>query len=320
MPTPTHSFTAREETPPVVVAAIKSWMTELSWSQVRKLIGTRRVMVGGSLCMDESRKLRPGETVFLFEHSMPQPPKADAVTVEHVDRDIVVVNKPPRMVTLRHKKERAWPRSKKEIQPALEEVIPDLIYSTGREDRPPVISVHRIDKDTSGLLVFARHEEAKNRLVEQFAAHDVVRTYRAIVLGKPAHQTVRCRLVRNRGDGLRGSTTHETHGKESVTHIEPLKTFRAKDGLEYTEIKCQLETGRTHQIRIHLTELGHPVCGDLVYRAKFGEEPIPDLSSAPRLALHAMELGFNHPSTGEALHFEAKWPHDLLRFQERLES
>ena len=205
MPTPTHSFTASEDTPPVVVAAIKSWISDLSWSQVRKLMSTRRVMVGHSLCLDESRKLSPGETVSVFEHSLPFPPKADAVTVEHIDRDIVVVNKPARMVTLRHKKERSWTRSKKELQPALEEVVPDLIYSTDREDRPPVISVHRIDKDTSGLLVFARHEQAKNALIEQFAAHDVVRTYRAIVLGKPGHQTVRCRLVRNRGDGLRGS-------------------------------------------------------------------------------------------------------------------
>ena len=317
MPTPTHSFTTSEETPPVVVAALKSWIADLSWSQVRKLISTRRVMVGHSLCMDESRKLRPGETVSVYEQSLPYPPKADDVTIEHVDRDIVVVNKPARMVTLRHKKELSWPRSKKQLQPALEEVIPDLIYSPERDDKPPVISVHRIDKDTSGLLVFARHEQAKNRLIEQFAAHDVVRTYRAIVLGKPKHQTVRCRLVRNRGDGLRGSTQHETNGKESVTHIEPVKTYR-KDGLEYTEIQCQLETGRTHQIRIHLMELGHPVCGDNVYRSKVGEEPIPDTSSAPRLALHAMELGFSHPTSREALHFEAKWPNDLLRFRERL--
>ena len=187
-------------------------------------------------------------------------------------------------------------------------------------DRPPgVLSVHRIDRDTSGLLAFARSPEMQTALIAQFAAHDVVRVYKTVVLGTPIHQTVRCRLVRDRGDGLRGSTKKENAGKESVTHIKPIRSFRGTDGTEYTEIECQLETGRTHQIRIHLTELGHPVCGDTVYRNSVRQPAIPDNSGAPRLALHAIKLGFTHPKTGEPMHFSSPWPDDMVRFRDRLE-
>lgn len=313
-----QQFNADEATPPVIVAAIKHWLPELSWSKVRKLIESRRVEVGGTLCLDESRRLKTGEVIAIHDQSLPSPPKADAVKVEFVDSAIVVVDKPPRMLTERHKRERSWPKSKKQKQPTLEEVLPDLIYREGREHRPPVLSVHRIDRDTSGLLVWARHDTAQRALIEQFANHDVVRRYKAIVLGRPEHQTVRCRIVRDRGDGLRGGTNHHNDGKESVTHVEPLRTFRGPDGNDYTEICCQLETGRTHQIRIHLAELGHPVCGDAVYRGKFGESPIADTSQARRLALHACELGFAHPTTGAAMHFESEWPKDIKALLQHL--
>ena len=314
-----QTFTVTESTPPVIVSALKHWLTDLSWSKVRNLLRTRRVTVGGALCIDEARKLSPDERVAVYEQSLPSPPTADDVKVHYVDRHIVVVEKPPRMVTLRHKQERNWQRSRKAKQPALEEVIPDLIYREDREDKPKLMSVHRIDRDTSGLLVFARSEEARLKMIEQFSQHDVVRVYNAVVLGQPEHQTVRCQLVRNRGDGLRGSTTNKNDGKESVTHIRPKRTFKGVDGNQYTEIECQLETGRTHQIRIHLMELGHPVCGDSVYRGKFGEAAAADTSKAPRLALHARELGFAHPDSDEALHFSSPWPKDLSRFLAKLE-
>ena len=323
-----RQFTADESTPPVIVAALRHWMPDQSWSKIRKLLRARKVSVGGTLCMDESRKLKPGESVEVHVESLRQPPKAAAVTVYYVDRDIVVVDKPPRMVTLRHKAERNWVRSRKARQPALEEVIPDLIYSEDRTDRPRVLSVHRIDRDTSGLLVFARHDRPKLALVEQFAAHDVVRVYRAVVIGKPAHQTVRCHLVRDRGDGLRGSTRKENAGKESVTHIRPQRTFTGVDGNEYTEIECQLETGRTHQIRVHAKFIGHALLND----AKYGGERVvagPDTTKRrafianlwklmPRQALHAHTLGFVHPTTRETLHFEAALPEDMQAVLDRL--
>jgi 23S rRNA pseudouridine1911/1915/1917 synthase len=94
-----------------------------------------------------------------------------------------------------------------------------------------------------------------------------------------------------------------------VTHIHPIARYG-----DYTELECRLETGRTNQIRIHLSEHGHPICGDIKYRSRFGEPPIPDRSKAPRLALHAMELGFVHPVTNQQLNFTVPWPMDLARF------
>ena len=314
-----QSYIADEDTPTVLVAALRHWHPDLSWSKVRQLLRSRRVAVGDVMSIDESRKLRPGDRIDVFDQSLPHPPGADQVTVHYVDRDVVVVEKPPRMVTERHKRERSWPASKKRLQPTLEEVIPDVIYREGRDQRPAVLSVHRIDRDTSGLLVFARHNDAKEALVAQFAAHDIVRVYGAVVVGRPAAQTVRNKLIRDRGDGLRGSTSKPHGGKEAATHIRPLRSYRGIDGLDYTEIECQLETGRTHQIRIHLAELGHPVCGDPSYRGSVETAAIPDTSGAPRVALHARELGFTHPKTQEAMHFTSPWPSDMLRFLTRLD-
>lgn len=314
-----QTFTVDESTPPVIVAALRHWIPDLSWSKVRNLIRTRRVTVGHTLCLDENRKLKEAEQVDVYQESLPPPPDASDVTLHFVDRSIVVVDKPPRMVTLRHKHERNWVRSRKAMQPALEEAIPDLIYAEDRIDRPRVLSVHRIDRETSGLLVFTRSDIAQKKMVEQFSQHDVVRVYNAVVVGQPAHQTVRCHLVRDRGDGLRGSTKKENAGKESVTHIRPVRSFKGLDGNQYTEIECQLETGRTHQIRIHLAELGHPVCGDRMYRSSVDDPPIEDMSGAPRLALHARELGFSHPTNNEPMHFTSPWPRDMTRFLAKLE-
>ena len=150
-----QSFVADEDAPSVLVAALRHWHPDLSWSKVRQLLRSRRITVNDVMSIDESRKLRPGDRVDVFEQSLPHPPGAKQVTVHHVDRDVVVVEKPPRMTSERHKRERSWPASKKRLQPTLEEVIPDVIYSESRDQRPPVLSVHRIDRDTSGLLVFA---------------------------------------------------------------------------------------------------------------------------------------------------------------------
>src|SRR5262249_44958131 len=120
-------------------------------------------------------------------------------------------------------------------------------------------------------------------------------------------------LVRDRGDGRRGSTTVPGQGKVAITHIAVAERLPG-----YTVLSCRLETGRTHQIRIHLAELGHPVCGDPVYHVRRDGTVIPDGSGAPRLALHAVELGFRHPATGEELHWEMPLPDDLRRFIERL--
>ena len=130
--------------------------------------------------------------------------------------------------------------------------------------------------------------------------------------GKAASQRIATFLVRDRGDGRRGSTRVESLGKEAVTHVEAAEALPG-----YTLVHCRLETGRTHQIRIHLAELGHPVCGDRVYVHRRDGTVFPDASGAPRLALHATELGFRHPVSQEKLHWEMPLPPDLQTFLER---
>jgi 23S rRNA pseudouridine1911/1915/1917 synthase len=180
--------------------------------------------------------------------------------------------------------------------------------------------VQRLDRETSGVLVFARHEAAQTVLISQFARHSAERAYWCVVAGTPDAQTIRSLQVRDRGDGLRGGVPvrdtaagHTTDGTESQANRERLPLMVTHIALRRTsevlsELECRLETGRTNQIRIQLSELGHPVCGDVKYRSPFGQPPVRDGSGAPRLMLHAARLGFLHPVSGQSLTFERPWP------------
>jgi 23S rRNA pseudouridine1911/1915/1917 synthase len=184
------------------------------------------------------------------------------------------------------------------------------------ERRPivvPVRPVHRLDRETSGLMVFARTVPAERSLVQQFRRHSIHRAYVAIAHGTVEPATIVSRLVRDRGDGRRGSTNLPEVGQRSVTHVRPLERLG-----NYTLVACRLETGRTHQIRIHLAESGHFLCGDKVYCQPLFQKTLDDRSHAPRCALHATELGFTHPITGERLRFEMPLPADLQQLLDRL--
>jgi 23S rRNA pseudouridine1911/1915/1917 synthase len=174
--------------------------------------------------------------------------------------------------------------------------------------------VHRLDRETSGLMVFARTPEAEQHLIKQFSKHTVHRVYQAIALGRVEARTIESFLVRDRGDGLRGSTAKPDEGQRAVTHVRPIENLEG-----YTVVECQLETGRTHQIRIHLSEAGHMLCGERMYDQVLVEKrKVADPSGAPRVALHARELGFVHPRTGEELSFKSPWPKDLEMLLQRL--
>ena len=176
------------------------------------------------------------------------------------------------------------------------------------------LGVHqRLYRETSGLLVFARTVTAERGLGKQFRGHTVIRRYLAIISGKVASQRIATRLVRDRGDGRRGSTSLPGVGKEAITRVEVVERLH-----HYTVLACRLETGRTHQIRIHLAELGQPVCGEKVYTRDVRGNVFADRSEAPRLALHAAELGFMHPVTAAALHWTMPLPPDLDEFVRRL--
>lgn len=312
-----------------LAAFLRARLEAASWSRVQKLVRGRHVLIHGNLCTDAARRLKEGEVVKVLAAAAAAPPRATDVRVVHVDADVVVVDKPTGITTTRHHEEASWPARRRQVQPTLEEMVPQAIaahlarrQATGphaarpappRGRRvPPVRAVHRIDRETSGLVVFARTVPAGRILAEQFRLHDTHRRYLALVTGRVAAGTIRTRLIRDRGDGRRGSTDEEA-GKLAVTHVAPLEHF----GDAYTLVECRLETGRTHQIRIHMAETGHPVCGERVYAA-MRRDAAPDESRAPRVMLHAAELGFVHPTSGASLRFTAPLPADMRAVLDRL--
>ncbi|MCR4414279.1 MAG: RluA family pseudouridine synthase [Thermoguttaceae bacterium] len=303
-----------------LAAALREWMPGASWNAVRKLLKARRVMLSGNVCVDPARRLKLHDVVKVLAHPAAPPPREEDVRIRYLDEHVVVVEKPAGMTTTRHKEERDWPARRKQLQPTLDELLPAIIArKEGRHRRkrqgipPPVRPVHRLDRETSGLLVFARSVKAERNLGEQFRRHTTHRRYLAVALGHVKAQTIQTRLVRDRGDGRRGSTDEPGVGKPAVTHVRPLEDLG-----DYTLVECRLETGRTHQIRIHLAEQGHPLCGEKVYNHPRRGKPPEDHSGAPRIALHAAELGFQHPVTGEPMRFEMALPDDLAAFVNRL--
>ncbi len=316
MPSETFTVSApvSEQT---LAAALRYWLPGQSWSQVRQHIAARRVRLNGELILDPARRVHEGDTVELLTESAPKSRQQGAVVLRHLDEHLVVAEKPAGIPTVRHPAERNWTARRRALAPTLEDMVQEQIV--GREGRvrkgpPPRLRVvHRIDKETSGLVVFARTVAAERGLGKQFHAHTVVRRYLTLVSGYVPPQRIESNLVRDRGDGRRGSTEVPGLGKQAVTHVDVVERLRG-----YTLLSCRLETGRTHQIRIHLAELVHPVCGDKVYRGKVGQPPVPDASEAPRLMLHAAELGFQHPITGVPLHWEMPPPRDMLELLDRL--
>lgn len=348
MPKPETIRVSPREQGQTLAAVLRARVPELSWSEARQLIRTRHIMIDGNMSLDAGRRLKGDEVIKLLEHPAAPPPREDDVRVRFVDEHLVVVEKPAGMTSVRHAEERSWHERRKQLQPTLEDVLPRILVKRaktplrqaqdkrrgrlpprsikgagrrglanrdrGHQPTPvPVRPVHRLDRDTSGLMVFARTVPAERHLGQQFRSHTTHRRYLAVVHGDVQAQTIETRLIRDRGDGRRGSTPSPDLGKPAVTHIQPLEQLGG-----YTLIECRLETGRTHQIRIHLAELGHPVCGETVYhRPRFGSA-LRDTSGAPRLALHATELGFMHPTLGERMDFSMPLPDDLQAFVDRL--
>jgi 23S rRNA pseudouridine1911/1915/1917 synthase len=289
-----------------------------TWSEVRAVILARRVIVDGEVSTDEARRLEEGESVELLVQpkSLPKEAHPERLVLRHLDEQIVVVEKPAGLNTVRHPSELAWSEERRRAVPTLQDLTQFAIaHQTKRRaaSLPALRIVHRLDKETSGLLVFGRTAIAERELGLQFRKHTVTRRYITIVPGLLAPQTITSSLVKDRGDGRRGSTTLPGVGKLATTHVSVAERLP-----KYSILSCRLETGRTHQIRIHLSETGHPVCGDRVYCKRFNAPDVVDESGATRLALHATELGFEHPTSRLALHWEMPLPTDMVKLIERL--
>lgn len=335
-----------------LAATIKKLLACNTWGESRKIISQRRVQINGNLCLDPARRLTQRDVLKVWKTPLQKPVDETAIRFVHVDDDLVIVEKPAGITSVRHFEERRMKYKRKQLQPTLEELVPMALakYLRARRtssfskevspDEPikpklsrtkhtpkyleglerlaaklTIIAVHRLDRDTSGLMIFARNRRTAVRLGELFRSHAIDRRYTAVVQGWPVAQTFENHLVRDRGDGHRGSVAPPVpeDSQRAVTHIRPIETLG-----QYSVIECKLETGRTHQIRIHLAEAGHPLCGENIYQRSVDGQVRIDKSGAPRQALHSSALRFVHPMTGKILKFMMPWPEDLQRWLDQL--
>lgn len=282
--------------------------SELSRERVKALIAQGAVTIAGRIATNASAKVEAGAE-FAIAVPPPEPlatePQAIPLVIAYEDAHLIVVDKPAGMVV----HPAAGNRTGTLVNALLHHCRGRLSGINGVE-RPGI--VHRIDKDTSGLLVIAKSDRAHEGLAKQFADHSIHRRYLALCAGhpNPASGTIAARIGRSDRDRKKMAVLPDesTRGKRAVTHYAVLRRLDHCALLE-----CRLETGRTHQVRVHCASIGHPLLGDPVY----GRTPpalrqtLRDLGFA-RQALHAAELGFIHPVTGERLDFRAETPSDML--------
>ena len=305
----------------------------LSRSRLVRLIEGGGVAINGVVVRDVRARPAAGDEIVL---SIEEPTDVETVAEDiplvilHEDADLIVVDKPVGMVV------HPAPGSPSgTLVNALLHHFGGDLSGIGGEKRPGI--VHRIDKDTSGLLVVAKSDRAHHGLAEQFADHSIERVYHALCHGVPDMADPRLRGVRGvhvRADGsLRISTNLARHktdrqrqavlfdaGRHAVTHVRLEERFA--DAVSH--VSCRLETGRTHQIRVHMAHIGHGLVGDPVYggRRRVSEKALgavaARIATFPRQALHAATLGFAHPVTGEALRFTAPLPADMAELLDAL--
>jgi 23S rRNA pseudouridine1911/1915/1917 synthase len=291
------------------VAAVVREQTGVAWSRARKLCIEGRVTVDGQRCVDPATRVAADSVVVVDQHG----PKLDRgplprSAIVYSDRDVVVVDKPAGMLSV------ADEEGNKDTLVDYTRTLLRRVDKRGVD--APLGVVHRLDRDTSGLMMFARTADAKRVLAAAFNAHDIERIYHAIAHGDVPETRVETHLLLDRGDGLRGSYglfrrargDPPAESRHSVTYVKPIAALSGA-----TLVECRLETGRQHQIRIHLSELGHPVVGERVYIRDYRGVKL----EAPRTMLHARALGFAHPRTGETVRFEREAPED---FQAAVES
>ena len=303
---------------PEIVAA------HLSRSRLKGLIEADRTQINGAIAGEPARKLAAGDVVSLtVPPPEPAEPQAEniALNIVHEDDHLIVIDKPAGLVV--------HPASGHETGTLVNALIAhcgESLSGVGGVKKPGI--VHRIDKDTSGLLVVAKTDAAHHGLSRLFADHGrslpLTREYLAFVWGVPdrAHGTIETSLGRHSIQREKMAVVPEARGREAITHWEKLADYGVA-----SLIACQLETGRTHQIRVHMAHIGHPLIGDATYGsgfktkiAKLPENARLAVEKLGRQALHAATLGFEHPQTKEELVFESDLPADLQARKDALET
>ncbi len=264
------------------------------WSKVKSWLETGKVTVDGARETAAGRELRPGAVVALdMAAPRPRDPRRE-IRIVFEDAQLAVIDKPQGISTV--------PFDPRETGTAMD-LLRDAWRRQGKAATQVALHVvHRIDRATSGLVVFAKTRAAERGLGTQFREHTIDRNYLCVAHGRVASARIESNLVRDRGDGLRGSSRDSRHGKRAVTHVEAIEPLRGA-----TLCRVRLETGKTHQIRIHLSERGHPLVGETVYVRDYQGPVI----ACDRLLLHAAVLGFVHPTTGQTHRFESPLPDDF---------
>ena len=298
----------------------RAW-PDLSRARIAALLRSGDVVLAAGDVRDigPAIKVRDGDR---FEGRPPPPapaapePEPIPLDVVYEDDDLIVVDKPAGMTV-----HPAPGQPTGTLVNALLAHCGGSLSGVGGVARPGI--VHRIDKETSGLLVVAKHDRAHQGLAGQFEAHSVTREYRAFVWGSPSANTGRIEGAIGRDPRNRKRMAVTTSGKPAVTHYRVAARF----GPGAAELACRLETGRTHQIRVHLTEAGWPLIGDPVYgrataarKSRLADAALAAATGFPRQALHAGVLGFEHPITGEQVRFERPPPADMTSLKAALET
>lgn len=291
-------------------------LKELSRARVQALMADGLVSFGGSVVTDASSKARAGAYAILIPPPAPADPQPEAIplTVLYEDQHLIVIDKPAGMA--------AHPGPGTEsgtLVNALLHHCGDSLSGIGGVARPGI--VHRLDKDTSGVVIAAKTDAAHQGLAALFADHDIERVYIALTRGAPTPSkgTIETRIGRSTGDRKKMAVL-KTSGREAVTHYRVGQSFGPAERPLAARVACRLETGRTHQIRVHMAHKGAPCLGDPTYGSGPPAIPVREAILAAgltRQALHAAVLGFVHPITGEPLRFETPPPEDM-RALERL--
>ena len=286
--------------------ALADLLPDLSRERLKALINDGHVRsTGQPIKIGTTIKVATGQS---FAITLPAPVALDNVAqdiplnIVHEDADLIVVDKPAGLVV-----HPAAGNLDGTLVNALLHHCQGQLSGIGGVARPGI--VHRIDKDTSGLLVVAKSDKAHDGLARQFKDHSIQRLYAAIVYGhpQPATGTVDAWLGRSDADRKKMAVHREGRGKHAVTHYRTVERLR-----DAAMVECRLETGRTHQVRVHMHHIGHPLIGDPVYgRERKGFKSILETLGFRRQALHARMLGFIHPVTDEPLMFESALPADM---------
>ena len=286
--------------------ALARLLPDHSRSRLQDWVRRARVTVDGATAQPKD-KVWGGERIELRAEldagALAFAPQAIPLAIVHEDAEVLVLDKPAGLVV--------HPGSGNRDGTLLNAL---LHHAPSLAGLPRAGIVHRLDKDTSGLLVVAKTLEAQTSLVRQLQAHTVRREYLALVAGVPTAQG-RVDAPIGRHPVARTRMAVVARGKSAVTHFRVLRT-----GAGWSLVECRLETGRTHQIRVHMHSIGHPLIGDPVYGSAKLSRALPDVSRAfPRQALHAARLELIHPASGEALAFQSPLPSDLARLLAALE-